>query len=216
MRILFIGNSYTYFNMMPNLFAMLARENGKDVTVESVTRGGWSLSWYVDVDNEQGRQLRSLPGKYDICFLQDNSVFPIVNFEAFRSGVSRISKLLADWVDTFILYETWGRKEGSEKLAELGLTREEMSQKLTSAYDTVGKEFGMAVSPVGQNFLKMGKRHPQIEIFDPDRTHPSFVGSCLSAITHYRTVFHELPEKLNCLGLLPEIQEAILTVVSEI
>ncbi len=33
MKVLFIGNSYTYFNDMPKLFENLSRENGKDVQV---------------------------------------------------------------------------------------------------------------------------------------------------------------------------------------
>lgn len=39
MKILFIGNSYTYFYDMPKLFEGLARANGKNVQVYSVTEG---------------------------------------------------------------------------------------------------------------------------------------------------------------------------------
>ena len=31
MRILFIGNSYTYYHDMPKLFDLLAKENGKQI-----------------------------------------------------------------------------------------------------------------------------------------------------------------------------------------
>ena len=40
MKLLFIGNSYTYFNEMPEQLEALMRENGFDVTVHSVTKGG--------------------------------------------------------------------------------------------------------------------------------------------------------------------------------
>lgn len=43
---LFIGNSYTYYNDMPKLFETLCRENGKDVTAYSVTKGGRELRRY--------------------------------------------------------------------------------------------------------------------------------------------------------------------------
>lgn len=43
MKVLFVGNSHTYYNDMPRIFASLARDNGHDVQVESVTKGGWIL-----------------------------------------------------------------------------------------------------------------------------------------------------------------------------
>ena len=39
MNILFIGNSYTYYNDMPAIFQALARDNGKDVNTYAVTKG---------------------------------------------------------------------------------------------------------------------------------------------------------------------------------
>ena len=50
MKILFIGNSYTYYNHMPEIFERLARENGKEVQVFSVTCGGHKLYEYVDYE----------------------------------------------------------------------------------------------------------------------------------------------------------------------
>ena len=40
MNVLLIGNSYTSRNDLANLLETLCRENGKDVTVRSVTQGG--------------------------------------------------------------------------------------------------------------------------------------------------------------------------------
>ena len=40
MNILFIGNSYTYYNNMPKMLEALAKENGKKLCVNAVTKGG--------------------------------------------------------------------------------------------------------------------------------------------------------------------------------
>ena len=40
MKILFIGNSYTYYNDMPALLESLMCENGYDAKIHSVTKGG--------------------------------------------------------------------------------------------------------------------------------------------------------------------------------
>jgi hypothetical protein len=52
-KILFIGNSYTYFNDMPAaIFAPLAQEQGTPFAVTAVTRGGYYLSQFADPENE--------------------------------------------------------------------------------------------------------------------------------------------------------------------
>ena len=43
MNILFIGNSYTYVHNVPELFEKLAKENEKNITVDSVTKGARKL-----------------------------------------------------------------------------------------------------------------------------------------------------------------------------
>ena len=52
MKILFIGNSYTYCNDLPMLVEKLARENGKDVETFSVTRGGRMLIQLADPEDD--------------------------------------------------------------------------------------------------------------------------------------------------------------------
>ena len=85
MNILFIGNSYTYYNDLPALFEILANENEKDVVSSSVTFGGAKLYQFVDEENEYSAKLDQLlkDNKYDICILQEQSILPIVNYSMF-------------------------------------------------------------------------------------------------------------------------------------
>jgi hypothetical protein len=43
-RVLFVGNSLTFSNDMPEMFAELARSGGYDVKVDMAAQGGWTLS----------------------------------------------------------------------------------------------------------------------------------------------------------------------------
>ena len=52
MNILFIGNSYTYYNDMPNILEALAKENGKDLSADAVTKGGRKLYANLDAEDE--------------------------------------------------------------------------------------------------------------------------------------------------------------------
>ena len=48
MNILFIGNSYTYYNDLPEIFKKLARSGGYNVYQDSLTSGGYSLLKHAD------------------------------------------------------------------------------------------------------------------------------------------------------------------------
>jgi hypothetical protein len=52
----------------------------------------------------------------------------------------------------------------------------------------------------------MIRRFPETELYDKDGSHPSYMGSCLAALTHYCTVFGTFPENTASLQLSePEI-----------
>ena len=120
-KILFVGNSYTYYNDMPTaLFVPKAEAAGFPCQVTAVTRGGWTLAKFADPNDEEGARLRSVVEgqQYDWVILQEQSCRPVVNQDAFFRGVEDLKILLAPQTDRFLLYATWGRKPGSEKLEE--------------------------------------------------------------------------------------------------
>ena len=189
LNVLFVGNSYTYYNQMPEeAFTSIAREAGYEVSVTSVTHGGYRLDQFADPDNEEGVRLReTICGvHYDFAVLQEQSVTPIKNEEAFLAGISGVMDLIS--ADKFILYATWGRNDGSPTLTELGLTREEMTEKLSLAYNAAGKRFGARVAEVGRAFLEYSKDHSKDDLYNPDMSHPSEVGSALAA----RVIFEQM------------------------
>ena len=74
MRLLFLGNSHTYYNDMPFLAAELLRAGGDAVEVAMLTRGGQSLAGHLQ--NEQTR-FNLLYGGWDLCLAQEvTSEFP--------------------------------------------------------------------------------------------------------------------------------------------
>lgn len=141
MNVLFIGNSYTYFNDMPKLFEKLANSNGKDVAAFSVTRGGRRLCEYAQKNDEYTEMLDGLikTSKYDVCFIQEQSLLPIKDYELFETGVKEIYERVGAKADRFVLYETWGRKDGNKDLAALGITNREMTKRLSEAYARAAK-----------------------------------------------------------------------------
>ena len=203
MKILFIGNSYTYVNDMPKIFETLCRDNGHDVTVTSVVHGGHKLYQYVDCDDQYKARFEEAiaADHYDLCFLQEQSYLPLSNYDLFFSGVSKLIERAKPSVDRFMLYATWGRKEGHPTLEEFGWTNKSMTFDLASAYTKAGEAFSLSVSHVGLSFYKIYTEHSSIELYHEDKTHPSWEGSCLAALTHYNSVFGDMPSVFDALNL---------------
>ncbi len=197
MNILFIGNSYTYYNELWDRFEGLARASGYEVKVDSVTKGGYAFFQMNDPENEYGKivheKLRTT--HYDVIFLQEQSHSPISNHERFEKNGEELIKKAQENGARPILYQTWGRKTGSPDLDKLGLTNEEMTVQLASAYRALGNRLGVEVSPVGDAFFDVTVHHPEIELYHADQSHPSQLGTYLAALCHFETVLG-----VSCVG----------------
>jgi len=215
MKVLFIGNSYTYFNDMPKLFENLSRENGKDVQVFSVTCGGHKLCEYAGGDDEYTRQIDELMKThwFDVCFLQEHSFMPITNYDLFIQGLMGLVNKLKPVVGKFILYETWGRKSGCPKLEELATTNKDMTFRLADAYYNASQVINTQVSYVGLNFYDVYSQKTEMELYNEDMTHPSYTGSCLAALTHYYAVFCSYPENTASISLTDTEKEILKNTV---
>ncbi len=216
MNILFVGNSYTVFDnraSVPDLLERLCKENGKDVRIFSVTKGGRKLISFIEKDDIYTQSLAELASveKFDICFLQECSFYPVTDFDIFELAVKELVTKFSFSVNEFILYETWGRREGNLFLKEHDLDNKAMTKILVENYGKVAKELGLRVSHVGTYFYDIYTTHNEIELYLPDNSsHATYAGYCLSALTHYKTVFGELPKKSDSLGLPCGIIEAFL------
>lgn len=217
MKILFIGNSYTFYNDLPKLFQSLAIENGHDVEYREVLRGGRHLYEYMDCSDEYKAKLDEFIATetFDWAILQDHSVGAMIEPERFHDAVCRLKKKFADCVDKILLYATWGRKEGSDTLAEHGWTRLGMTETIAREYRLCGENNGCAVSPVGECFARVMELTDAIDLYNPDLTHPSYEGSCLAAIMHYAKVFGSVLDKTASLNLPDATVDLFVRVAAE-
>lgn len=216
MKILFVGNSYTYFNDMPSIFSELLAENGKTAQVDSVTKGGRKLFENLDAEDENHQKIAKLvnENEYDVLFLQEHSQLPALDEAKFFEGVKGVMELVK--AKKTVLYATWGRKEGSDVLAERGWTSKDMSKIISSAYVRAAERFGTEMSRVGDCFLYLTENAPSLEIYQEDKSHPSYIGSCVAALMHYKTLFLELPGSFSAFKISSDELEIIKTAVDRV
>ena len=196
LNVLFIGNSYTMYNSSWNIFNNICWSEGNKVTVDNVTCGGYTLEQMNDPLNEYGAKVaeKLKNNKYDVVFLQEQSLRPAIGDEAlFYDAVRGLTQKIRANGAIPVLYETWGRKEGSADLTKYNLTNESMTQKLIAAYGAIAEELDLFVSHVGTAFYDLNVNNPELEIYDLDASHPSSFGSYLVALIHYATIFDKSP-----------------------
>jgi hypothetical protein len=194
LRVLFVGNSYTYFNNLPQLVTALAASANPSQVIETemVTVGGATLKslW------AGGKPQAALAsGKWDYVVLQEQSTLglpklvdniPQINDpKNFHEAVRMIDPEIKKTGAKPLLYMTWARKDSPDK-----------QQLLTDAYQSIAKELGDKVAPVGLAWQAALKARPTLELHVADKSHPNPAGSYLAACVFYATLFGKSPEGL--------------------
>lgn len=205
--VLFIGNSYTYYGELWSVFQKVAYSAGYNVNVDSVTEGSHRLYQFADPSDARGAvvERKLSENLYDIVFLQEQSVDPIINYERFESGATTLyNRIMQHNPDCrVILYQTWGRKSGSDTLTtdNRGWTNETMTYDVRYAYAKLGETLGLEVSPAGAAFFDVYSNHADtIELYNADLQHPSEIGTYLAALVHFQTVFGDKLDQVTYNG----------------
>ena len=75
MNLLFIGNSATYVNEIPQTLSRLAMELGYEFQTAQLTPGGYTLTQHADTLTDHGKAvINEIKKGYDAVILQDNSI----------------------------------------------------------------------------------------------------------------------------------------------
>ncbi len=196
---LFLGNSYTYVNDLPNLIKQVALSKGDTLVTDQNTPGGYTLQQH-SVDATSVSKINS--ASWDYVVLQEQSQLP-----AFPpSQVAAEVYLFADSLNKYIkkndsctktvFFMTWGRKNGDAgNCASYPpiCTYEGMQASLRQSYLHMGQTLNAMVSPVGVVWKRVRNEGDSINLYNPDESHPSLAGSYLAACSFYATLFQRSP-----------------------
>lgn len=215
-KVLFIGNSFTYYSDMPELFENIANAAGENVVAESITQGAWTLTKFADPNDEYGKLVEvalNSSSDYDVVVLQEQSTRPLTNYKAFVDAAETLkSKIERTQEDCSIyLYSTWGYAEAAESR---NVTIPELEAQIRAAYESAAKELGVGVCHVGKAFSKVYEENKDINLYYSDNKHPSYEGAFLSACVHAATILNCDPTKSTFIGQLEESVAAQLKEVA--
>ncbi len=194
LRVLFIGNSYTYYHNLPEIMAGLAAGAvpPRQLHVAMEVEGGATLQrhWM------RGTALRRIEEEsWDFVVLQEQSMLgvtlvegaPAINDPAFFQQYARLfDRAIRRRGARTVLYSTWSRRNAPAS----------QQAALDAAYGALGREIGALVAPVGATWQRVRAERPTLELFDPDGSHPSPVGSLLAASVLWGVIGGEVPARL--------------------
>ncbi len=213
-NILFVGNSYTYYNDMPTkIFAGIAKEAGYLFNVTMITKAHSTLELATDPTTEIGAKIAEALAttKFDYVVIQEQSVWPFTNPTKFYSNATKMVAMARENGATPLFYSTWGRKTGHEILEQYNATTEQMAWGVASSYTKLGAALGVEVAYAGLAFLDVHTNHgDSIDLYNPDLTHPAYLGSYLAAVTIFAKLTGEDPTALTYNGSVSKDVAAIL------
>ncbi len=160
-RVLFVGDSFTYFNNLPRLVGIVG-----GFRTERVTRSSWNL----DRHWREGLALaRIRAGGWSVVVLQEEGTLPISDPRRFQADVRRFAAEIRKAGARPMLLMTWPQR-----------TKPWVQVPLADAFRRVGTALHVGVIPVGEAW----RRWPDPKgLYVGDGIHPSFRGSLLAALT---------------------------------
>jgi len=186
LKILFVGNSYTYFGNLPQIISIISDSSKTKLVTNKSTAGGAKLSEHWRGEKGLKTKAMIINGRFDIVVLQEYSWGTIKE----PDSVLKYSKLLCDLI----------KENGAKPYLFLTWAREKVPQyqeTINKIYLQVAAENDAVLVPVGKAWELARQQRPKIELYDPDGSHPSGLGSFLAACVFVGAILHEIPSVLQ-------------------
>jgi hypothetical protein len=124
-------------------------------------------------------------GNFDIVVLQEHSLGTLNE----KDSVIKYEKLFCDFIKEHgakpYVYLTWARENAPQN-----------QDIINKVYAEVGKENKAEVVPAGKAWALARQWLPEIKLYDADGSHPSKIGTFLTACVFVKSILHELPNKI--------------------
>lgn len=221
---LFIGNSYTGVNNLPQMVADVALSAGDTLFFDSNTPGGYTFQGHTTNSISQNKIML---GNYNFVVLQEQSQLPSFSNTQVQQQVFPYARMLDSVINVYnpcgetMFYMTWGRKNGDAGNCPVWppvCTYAGMDSLLQLRYNMMADSNNAVVSAVGAVWNYIRQFYPSIELYQSDESHPSLAGSYAAACCFYTSMYRKSPLLITNDYTLPttdaaNIRAAVKTVV---
>ncbi len=186
--ILFVGNSFTFYNNAIYLHLRKLLVAKDPATRQSIFLKSMTISGAVLADHEGGLEQMLNLRPWHTVVLQGHSLEAVdpARKDGFARSLAAFSKLIRNRGARPVLFMTWAYSD-----------RPEMTAELDTAFTALGETLGVKVIPVGLAFEQALRAIPGVELHTEDRIHPSLAGTYLAAAVFYSALYGESAEHLE-------------------
>jgi len=198
-EVLFIGNSYTAFNNLPDLVKQIALSFGDSLIYDSSTPGGATFNTHT---NNTQTLTKINQQQWDYVVLQAQSQEPSFSAGQVANDTYPYAEILVDSIHANssctepLFFMTWGRKYGDQQNCQFYppiCTYLGMQKRLRESYLEMTFNDSASCAPVGMAWKASIPIDSTINLYSSDNSHPSIYGSYLAACTFYASIFKKSP-----------------------
>ncbi len=175
-KVLFVGNSMTYYNTLCEVVEEFANEQGENIECEESTVGGVNLIYHTTYSKTVSA-IES--GSYDVFVLQD--IVGSFDGDDLMEGATTLSEMILDYNPNakIILYEPWPVKGSLDSLLPY----------FTYNYIKTADTIGASLAPAGEAWYTLYYEYPDVSWYCSDGKHPHAIGTFVSACSVYYAMF---------------------------
>ena len=199
---MFIGNSFFYYNNgLPGHVSLLEKaadpDHKQDYRATMVTIGGSGFDWHdvesyfrpdavgsYTFDDDNNIVFNNRDKLYDAAVMMDCSQCPI--HPRLKSVFTEYAKKDSDIVRahgaTPVLFMSWAYAD-----------KPEMTAQLAEAYTVAGNANNALVIPACLAFARAREKQPELNLYVPDKRHPSLAGTYLAACATFAALTGRSP-----------------------
>lgn len=182
LRVLFIGNSYTYTQNLPQIVSILSQSTSIYLQTRQSTAAGAKLSqhWY----EKRGLQSkkRIVFEDFDRVVIQDHSLAALDEPDSLFQYGGYFATLARQYGAEPVFYQTWARQHTPQTF-----------HSIQAIYNELAEKHKAIIAPVGVSWQEALHQNPNIKLYTDDGSHPDRLGVFLTALVITKTLTGEMP-----------------------
>ena len=185
-RVLFVGNSFSYYYNLPEVVnAMSAYSDKVYIDTRHSLVGGSDLSQHLKGENGTETLGILAKEKFDYVVLNHHSLATIKDADTFFETSKKMVDLIRSKGSKPIFMMTWAYKSNPLMLKTIAADYENMSSKL-----------GVDLIPCGKLFDEVRIKRPDLNMYEDDDKHPSKHATYLNGLTFFKYFTNEKTSKI--------------------
>jgi hypothetical protein len=183
LRVLMVGNSFTYYHDLPQTLARLSTLGApRRLEVRAIAPDGAMLEGHW----QSGEAVRALEKeRFDVLVLQENSLLILRRPESMRQHARLFAQEAKKRGVSLVLYMTPAYRHEPET-----------APAIRRAYEETASEIGARAAPAAVAFETARREAPSLSLHERDGVHPNATGSYLAALVLLEAITAADPEKL--------------------